>query len=240
MKISQPGYLAAISCEPPKPKLFCPYSHFFEMLTYSIESPGEIRGCGFVDQTRNLSTGGDEAALRSIMIPRQSVTGNDVLVTPMASIELMMRAREMGLDMNHKRFVWHSHVDGPVFWSPDDLRDINRTGGAQGGITEAPWLISLVINRSAEYLCRLDQFTPLRMTSEVELILVPSAEDSARVRQELGELLTCAGYKYNPKKGFVKTKPKPPPKKSIQQGADQYLCREGGETHVWPDKDQLP
>lgn len=182
---AEPGSLNRDFSEPLLPKLIMPVDILGDILSYCSESPGEIRGYGFISHEREGNR--DIFRVKNLIIPKQTVTGCSVNVSADAMIDMMIVADAQGLSMNDLRFVWHSHVDFSPFWSGVDIGDINSTGQ---GLVESPYVINMVINRMAEYLCRIDQFTPLRFHSEIEVEFVPADSQVDRFKQDISSLVT--------------------------------------------------
>jgi hypothetical protein len=91
------------------------------------------------------------------------------------------------------RLWWHSHADGPLYWSKTDEQTIEGLSIDR--------LVSVVGNRTPEFECRLDLFSPQRVTySALPLIPLPDKtpldETTLRtsVRAELKEKVTLVGH----------------------------------------------
>ena len=79
---------------------------------------------------------------------------------------------------------WHSHVDMPPFFSDEDCQTI------AGYTVMFDWMVLLVLNRRAEYQCRLDVYNPVRLSIELPLYVVlpaPSIEIDLMCRQAIEE-----------------------------------------------------
>lgn len=66
---------------------------------------------------------------------------------------------------------WHSHAKMSVFWSAKDNSCIDNS-------TEFPYLLSVVANKKEDILARVDVYTPVRMTANLE-VEVMSTQDTA-------------------------------------------------------------
>lgn len=85
----------------------------------------------------------------------QPVTGVSTDITEAAATFLYELVKANQSPEAYK-FWWHSHVDMNPFWSPTD------EGTARG--FNNVFMISMVINRRGEFMTRLDQFEPFRLT----------------------------------------------------------------------------
>jgi len=175
--------------EPARSKLFVPINLYADILSYCVASPGEIRSYGFV-KLQERAVSGNEFRLHGLILPEQTVTGASVHVSQDAMLDMLIKADAAGLNMNDMRFVFHSHVDFEPFWSETDVGDVNHTGD---GLAETPWLINMVINRGGIYLCRIDQFEPLRFHEDMDVVLVAAEADitgAEQIREDVERLVT--------------------------------------------------
>jgi len=64
---------------------------------------------------------------------------------------------------------WHSHGEGPVFFSGEDVRTIAGY--------DMDFAVSIVVNRKLDIVCRVDIFHPVYVGLRVPLHLLIDAED---------------------------------------------------------------
>ena len=75
---------------------------------------------------------------------------------PKAVAELMLELEQAGHDVSRLRFWWHSHGRMSVFWSDQDEACVSNLANGE-------YLLSLVVNKRRDSLCRLDQYHPAHM-----------------------------------------------------------------------------
>ena len=118
---------------------------------------GEVSALGMVEELRDTQTG-IVAGLRvtDIFLIKQISTDAETELDPKAVAGLMLELEQAGQDVSRLRFWWHSHGSLSVFWSDQDESCVSDLANGE-------YLLSLVVNKRRESLCRLDQFHPCHM-----------------------------------------------------------------------------
>lgn len=140
--------------------------------------PFEVGGLGTVVPL------GEDLLVSDIFLIRQRATDSDTELDPQAVAEHLLRTVQDGKDPATIRLWWHSHADGDLGWSDTDERTIARLRIEQ--------LVSIVGNKRDQFWCRLDYFSPKRLTAD-RLPLIPlqegsPADDQSLRRQVMAEL----------------------------------------------------
>ena len=184
-------------------KLIIPFEIWQRMQCYvNLAAPAEITGFGTIKQIAG------DFVVDDIFIPEQAsneafcetVEGavNDII------LDLIENSPTRVGDL---RFRWHSHANGPVFWSITDENDIVSW--------EGPWVVNLVTNVNGDAKARLDAFMDELNIVNVELEVclnadIPSGMEqacTAEVRQKVKYLPPAkkpkkqGKYPANPKGG---------------------------------------
>lgn len=93
-------------------------------------------------------------------------------------------------------FHWHSHVNMGTFWSSQDESTIENIG------KYIPTLISLVVNKRKEYKCRVDIFSPIRLTQECGLdLFTKQYPNIEKIQKEVKEKVKEREYTVENKSG---------------------------------------
>ena len=132
-------------------KAICITSNALEKLALYVElSSHEISGLGFVDSS------GDNLIITDVFILRQRCFHSYTELLPEAVAEFMLDAVNAGKDPETIKLWWHSHANMDVFWSSIDEYTARGFGN--------DFMLALVLNKSGDYLCRLDLFQPTPLT----------------------------------------------------------------------------
>lgn len=118
--------------------------------TYVSLALGEISGLGKIKRMERGAL-----LIEDIFIFDQDCTPSHTELNSDAVSDDMLDA---DLDVATIRLWWHSHGDMDTFWSPEDNETIH-------GLSNE-WMVSLVTNFAGDYLCRLDVYEPMQMTTE--------------------------------------------------------------------------
>lgn len=118
---------------------------------------GEVSALGSVNEIRDEQTGMITALrVTDVHLVKQVSTDAQTELDPKAVAELMLELENQGQDVSKLRFWWHSHGSLSVFWSDQDEACVNELANGE-------YLLSLVVNKRRDGLCRLDQFHPTHM-----------------------------------------------------------------------------
>lgn len=128
---------------------------------FTLLRAGEINGLGLIENKDS------DFLVSDAFILDQETNESE------AKIDMSAFARYVGecADPSKIAFQWHSHDDGAVFWSSHkDIPTINRWLG--------DFLISMVVNKQGDYLCRLDLYKPFRLSFQVPVfVAIPLETD---------------------------------------------------------------
>lgn len=118
---------------------------------FTIQAEGEISGLGVV---RKIAPG--VLLIEKVFILHQKCTPTKSDFDKDKFGDFALECVLNNIDMTYFKLWWHSHVYMDVFWSPTD------TGTIDGFANE--WMLSLVVNKFGEMLCRLDSYNPVQIT----------------------------------------------------------------------------
>ncbi len=118
---------------------------------------GEVSALGLVDEIRDDQTG-MVTALRvtDMLLVKQNCTSDETTMDPAAIAQLIIDLEKAGIDSRKLRCWIHSHGQMSVFWSSTDDECIT-------GLANGEWLVSLVVNKKRDSMCRLDQYHPCHL-----------------------------------------------------------------------------
>lgn len=119
----------------------------------------EINGLGIVKRNNNNFT------IEDVFLIKQTTDslGMHVETDSKALNHFIYELVKNGGDASEIRFQWHSHVDMPAYFSPEDVDTI------RGYMND--YMISLVMNKQGEHKCRLDLFKPFHLSLETPLFV---------------------------------------------------------------------
>lgn len=124
--------------------------------------PFEVGGLGTVEPF------GEDLRVAEIFLIRQRASSSDTELDPQAVAEHLLRTVQEGKDPSSLRLWWHSHAEADITWSETDEKTIDGLHIEQ--------LVSIVGNKRHEFGCRLDQFSPKRLTFD-RLPLHPAPDE---------------------------------------------------------------
>lgn len=127
-----------------------PYHCWRFMRNLAIACETEVNGFGYI----KLFPGGI-FRVQKVFILDQVATTWSVDTVDSALHAHLAEMHQQGISPELLRFQWHSHCDAPAYFSETDEANIERWPG--------DWLVSLVLNRRGETLCRFDQFGKTRL-----------------------------------------------------------------------------
>jgi hypothetical protein len=177
----------------PLPRVFMTLSAFQKMKCFVDLCDLEISGLGTVKRSEN------NFIIDDVFIIKQVTDSNGIHVK-LDDKALNLFIYEMAKDdkdTSEISFQWHSHVYMPVDPSPEDKGTIKKYLN--------DFMISLVVNKYGEFVCRLDLFKPFYLSLNVNLQLIVPAlnkdlvgrcvkdiEEMVRVK---GDLIPCMKFR---------------------------------------------
>lgn len=146
---------------------------------YIQHTNAEVSGLG------SIFNFGSNLLIDEIYLFKQKVTKSTTKIDQSEIAAFMSDMFQKGFSLSSLRVWWHSHCDMGVFWSHTDETTI-------AGFSDGEWFVSIVSNKNQQYLCRLDQFQPLRISLTTELLIFdpPSEALIASVVKEIKEKVT--------------------------------------------------
>ncbi len=164
---------AGLEAGPPA-RIFIATQAFRRLKFYIDLCPFEVGGLGTVEPI------GPDLLVTDIFLIRQRASDTDTELDPEAVAERLLHILQEGRDPAALRLWWHSHAEGQIYWSETDEQTIEALRIDQ--------LVSIVGNRRMGFACRLDQFSPKRLTLE-NLPLLPlrdeAPEDEELLRRQI-------------------------------------------------------
>jgi proteasome lid subunit RPN8/RPN11 len=130
-------------------KLFC----------YTLSVSGEISGLGLLEETE------DGLIISDVFLIKQEAGAANVVMDEM---DLNRFIDECEYPERIK-VQWHSHGEGSVFFSSEDVQTIAGY--------DMDFAVSIVVNRKMEIVCRVDIFNPIYIGLKVPLHLLIDVED---------------------------------------------------------------
>lgn len=144
------------------PRLYIAPQALRRLKLYIDLCPFEVGGLGTVEPF------GEDLLVADIFLIRQRASDSDTELDPQAVAEYLLRTIEEGKDPSSLRVWWHSHAEADITWSDTDEKTIEALQIEQ--------LISIVGNKRHQFGCRLDQFSPKRLTLN-RLPLIPTRDE---------------------------------------------------------------
>jgi hypothetical protein len=144
------------------PRILIAPQAFRRLKLYIDLCPFEVGGLGTVEAR------GDEVLVSDIVLIRQRASNSDTELDPQAVADHLLGIIEEGKDPASLRLWWHSHAEADIGWSQTDEKTIEALRIEQ--------LVSIVGNKRHDFTCRMDRFSPERVTLD-GLPLVPADEE---------------------------------------------------------------
>lgn len=135
------------------PLVILSFTAFQKLLCYTAAAEAEVAGLGYVDDL-----GDNKFLVTDVFILPQTADANEATLDP-AALNKFVSECECAEKL---KFQWHSHGHCGVFFSPQDLGTI---AGYENGM-----MISLIINKAHDMICRIDIFEPMYMPASVNLV----------------------------------------------------------------------
>jgi hypothetical protein len=118
---------------------------------------GEVSCLGIVEEIKDSNSGSITAlVVTDFFLVKQHCSADETTMDPQAVAELMTNLETQSVDSRKLRCWAHSHGGMSVFWSGTDDECIN-------GLANGEYLLSLVVNKKRDAMCRLDQYHPAHM-----------------------------------------------------------------------------
>jgi len=114
---------------------------------------GEFSALGLVEKN------GDDLIVPEIYLPKQTCSPANTDMDQTDVARLMVDLEKQGIDPTTLRLWLHSHGDMRTFWSNTDTSTIQ-------GLANDGFVVSIVTNKNADVLARVDCFHPFRFTFE--------------------------------------------------------------------------
>jgi hypothetical protein len=153
----------AKSQEPIINKIYIDSEAWVRMNLYVECCPTEIGGLGLGKKI------GSVFHLEEVFILEQNVTEHDTLISYNDLARFLFEFVNGGGDPARIRVWWHSHVNHPLRWSKHDEETIK--------MLNSDYLISIIGNKSGQWVCRLDIQGPPIKTIQPVPMEVPELPD---------------------------------------------------------------
>jgi len=161
------------------------------VMYYAQAADGEVSGLGTIIRDEK-----GRYIVDDVFLLDQESSGADTDLKPEAISELMVEMMKKNEDPSRLKFWWHSHANMGVFWSGTDdtcAETLSRE-----------FAFSLVVNKSGEKLCRLDIYSPIRITInqiKVEELIEEDKSLKEMCEKEVKEKVKSPSYGYHHEKG---------------------------------------
>lgn len=177
--------------ERPKTKVLITYDALAKQQALVDQCDQEIGWFGLVDMIK-LDNGTEVPMVYDILVPPQVVSGGSVEqgIEEGAEFSLADFLRENADVASKMKYYGHSHVNFGVTPSGTDLNQIQDW--EDYGI---PYMISYIENKKGESYCRLDQFKPRMLVSDVELVPVPDGRIENWAAEQISDHVTVKKIK---------------------------------------------
>jgi hypothetical protein len=159
-----------------------------KLMAYTQACDGEISGFGavYVDADRRTFV------LEDVSILRQRVTRASVEIEASDVADFLTDYVASGGDVNQLRCWWHSHFDMQAFHSSID----NDT--LENALADAPWIVSLVVNRAGEMRASLVIHEPVSIwIDDIPISVYVEPELRASVQAEIARLVSRGWASYH-------------------------------------------
>jgi proteasome lid subunit RPN8/RPN11 len=150
-------------------------------------APGEFSALGVVQKI------GEELIVPELFLPQQTCDEASTEMDPDDVARLLIALEREGKDPRSLRLWLHSHGDMNCFWSAQDAATIEE-------MSNNGYLVSIVVNKAGDLLCRVDVFAPFRFTFDKVRVapLLQNYNLRAQCKAEIAEKV-----KPNPTKIFT-------------------------------------
>lgn len=166
-----------------------------KIMSYIKLCPVEINGFAYVKRYDAKTIG--LMSPDDVFITPQVVTMGSADVDATTVSTALAMATEAGR-ASEMRLQWHSHVNGPAYFSGTDMNTIDSYGDAG-----SQWMVSMVLNKRGDFSARLDMFAPMRAGVEMEVLQVVLDSDfDDQCRDDIMAMVQKLVMKPKPIKGF--------------------------------------
>lgn len=213
---SENSKLRVLHLPRPAPRIFITMQAFQKMKCFESLVPHEINGFGVVEQIEN-----NFLIVDTFILKQEALDSTFVETDPKAFNTFIYEMIKKYQDPSKICLQWHSHVDGEVFFSSEDIDTIT------GYMTD--FMISLVINKHGQYKCRLDLFKPLFLSIEVPMyIVLPKLNESIieGCRKDVAELVTARKSLYGMMNSLLMSKEEGAAEVAEAEGIIDNVCLE--------------
>jgi hypothetical protein len=156
----------------------------------------EISGLGDVERI------GDDFLVTDVYLLKQVDDIGETELDQIAIGRLIGERIARGEDTSKMKLWFHSHGDGAVYWSPH--LDEPTIDGFRN-----EFMISLVVNRQGLWKCRIDLYTPVRLTVDNVPISIVVQESSELREKCLAEFKRTVKVRSSSLLLGIKRRPKP-------------------------------
>jgi len=146
---------------------------------YVLSHPYEIDGRGYVYPNENILN------IKDVFILPQKTGLGYVDEEEGAIHKYVAENIRNGFDFDKMNFQWHSHPD-EVYFSSKDRSSARKWGKTMN------FVLSLIVNKEFEYVCRLDVFKPVPLSIQIPLIVTHKISDKTMqfCQSEIAEKVT--------------------------------------------------
>jgi proteasome lid subunit RPN8/RPN11 len=188
---------------------------FSRLQAYVRHAQGELTllGTAVPDRDRN------QIRVNQLFLPYQLSSACATQVSEEDLARLLVEAVQAGVDVSSIKVWLHSHSDMPSYFSATDDRNILEA------FPQAPWVLSIVINRAGEIKARFSLFSPIYIELDNLPVIIGLQDDleenirkevKEKVRNHGGNHRASGSYPTFQPAGYPKTKPVTEPCSPVQ------------------------
>ena len=148
-----------------------------KMFGWCRAANSEVSGLGLV----SLKNG--KLTVKEVFLLKQTCTAAHTELDKGAIGELQYRLKKRNIPQTELRFWWHTHYNFQAFWSGTDDENARTMFGPK-----AEWGLSMVINQSGEYRCRLDVMHPFGFTMDDLTVFAHNPNSMGSIRRSKKEV----------------------------------------------------
>jgi hypothetical protein len=149
-------------------------------------SDGEVSGIGKVERLNS----GDFLVTETRLLEQES-TWTSTVLDEKALTRFLTELVAQGEDPSSYKLWWHSHGDFDVFFSTTDEATCRRFNNR--------WMISVVANKSQDYLGRIDVYEPIHLSAELPVRVYTHLEDEQleAIKEEVKRKVHCKTWAFH-------------------------------------------